>query len=155
MQQNTYSTSQLDSLTKGNYRVAENERHAFHARIEVKQFDQRTGERQSIPILQKFEFKGFAEVLDGLKRQGYTVDILYDPTDYLAEQRRAQIAYQKQTQEAQAAAIKAKRDAEKEALKAEMRAELKKEAEAELAEEAEMEAAAKKAKEAEAKKVKK
>ena len=115
--------------------MEETERHAFHARIEIKQFNASTGERLSKPIIQKFGAKGFKDVLDGLQRQGYTVDVLYDPTDFLAQRRKARAAYQNNIAAVRAQQIADQQAAEMEALKAEMRkellAEMKAEAEAE------------------------
>ena len=131
MQKNTLSNSQLDALTKETYQVEETERHAFHAKIEIKQFNASTGERMSKPIIQKFGAKGFKDVLDGLQRQGYTVDVLYDPTDYLAQRRKARAAYQNNIAAVRAQQIADQQAAEMEALKAEMRKELLAEMEAE------------------------
>ena len=111
--------------------MKESERHAFHARIEIKQFNASTGERMSKPTIQKFGAKGFKDVLDGLQRQGYTVDVLYDPTDYLAQRRKARVAYQNNIAAVRAQQIADQQAAEMEALKAELRKELLAEMEAE------------------------
>ena len=104
--------------------MKETERHAFHARIEIKQFNASTGERMSKPRIQKFGAKGFKDILDGLQRQGYTVDVLYDPTDFLAQRRKARAAYQNNLAAVRAQQIADQQAAEMEALKAEMRKEL-------------------------------
>lgn len=104
--------------------MKETERHAFHARIEIKQFNASTGARMSKPRIQKFGAKGFKDVLDGLQRQGYTVDVLYDPTDFLAQRRKARAAYQNNITAVRTQQIADQQAAEMEALKAEMRKEL-------------------------------
>ena len=104
--------------------MKETERHAFHARIEIKQFNASTGERMSKPRIQKFGAKGFKDILDGLQRQGYTVDVLYDPTDFLAQRRKARAAYQNNLAAVRTQQIADQQAAEMEALKAEMRKEL-------------------------------
>lgn len=129
MQENIYKTSQLLELTKENYKVLETEQNVYHARIEVKQFDPATGKRISKPLLQKFEAKGFKEMLPGLQRQGFTVDVLYDPTKYNEERREARRAANSRLQAIRAEQVQQQKDAEREALRAEMR----KEIEAEMA----------------------
>lgn len=103
----------------------------FHTRIEVKQFNASTGERLSKPRLQMFEAKGFSNMLDGLQRQGFTVDVLYDPTEYLLKRRKARAAYANNIQNMRAQQIADQKAAEMEALKAELRKELEAEMKAE------------------------
>lgn len=68
-------------VTPKNYIVKENEKDYFHCRIEVKKFSPETGERFSVPSIQIFEPKMFTTFgLHNLKQQGYSVDILHDPT---------------------------------------------------------------------------
>lgn len=112
-------------VTAENYIVPKGEEGTYHCRIEQKQFDQRTGNRISKPIVQKFEPKMYPSVAKNLKQQGWTIDVLYDPTDYLKEVEEKRIEMQEMTiQQRKEAAEKAKA-AEKEALKAEILAELK------------------------------
>ena len=67
----------------------------------------------------------YPSVAKNLKQQGWTIDVLYDPTDYLKEVEEKRIEMQEMTiQQRKEAAEKAKA-AEKEALKAEILAELK------------------------------
>lgn len=76
----------ITQVTKENYIVPENEKNLFHCSIEVRQFDKNTGARISVPRIQKFGVKTFlGGVYETLKRQGYTIDILHDPSAYLAE----------------------------------------------------------------------
>lgn len=71
---------ELLKKTAKNYVPAIGTETDYHARIEVKSFDQSTGERKSTPSLQTFSpgsWKGFSKNSASL---GYTVDILHDPT---------------------------------------------------------------------------
>lgn len=127
----------ITDVTPENYIVPSNEQHLYHCVIEVRKFDSETGQRLSIPRIQKFGKKGFENgIADALKKQGYTVTILHDPNEYVkaqteeAAQRTA--AQQKAAEEKAAADAKAKAEAdakakaaEKDALKAEILAELK------------------------------
>ena len=70
----------LTELTPENYKVPANEGHLYHCVIEVKKFDPNTGERLSVPRLQKFGVKAFENgVADNLKRQGYDIKIVFNP----------------------------------------------------------------------------
>lgn len=116
----------ITEVTPENYIVPANEKHLYHAVIEVKKFDQNTGKRLSQPRIQKFGKKAFENgVLSNLKKQSYTVTILHDPNDYLQE-KAAKEAEAKQAKEAAAAEAKTKAAAaERAALKAELLAELR------------------------------
>lgn len=77
----------IEKLTAENYVVPKGEELAYHAVIEVTQFDQKTGKRLSKPRVQKFGKKIFeAHVADSLRKQGYTVTILHDPNVWIKEQ---------------------------------------------------------------------
>lgn len=90
----------IDKITPDNYIVPKGEEMSYHAVIEVVQFDTKTGKKLSKPRIQKFGKKMFeSSVQASLRKQGYTVTILHDPNQWIAEQ-------QKQ------AAEKAKADAE-------------------------------------------
>lgn len=104
----------IEQITAENYIVPQGEEMTYHCKIEVVQFNSKTGERISKPRIQKFGKKIFeTTVLKALKKQGYTVDILHNPTKWIAEQsaKKAENA-------------KAKRLAEKEQMKQEILAEL-------------------------------
>lgn len=74
----------LLQVTQGNYIVPDDEKHLYHCRIEVKKFNPETGERLSKPSLQKFGRKFFERNgLHNLRQQGYSVDILYNPTEWI------------------------------------------------------------------------
>lgn len=74
----------LLQVTPENYIVPDDEKHLYHCRIEVKKFNPETGERLSKPSLQKFGRKFFERNgLHNLRQQGYSVDILYNPTEWI------------------------------------------------------------------------
>ena len=79
----------VTQVTPENYIVPEKEKHVYHTIIEVKKFHAETGERLSKPRVQKFGAKSFRSILNGLKRQGYTVTVLYDPTEYNIKNKQA------------------------------------------------------------------
>ena len=98
----------IEKLTPYNYIVPKGEEKDYHAVIEVRQFDPKTGNRLSKPRVQKFGKKIFeAHVGDSLRKQGYTVTILHDPNVWLKEQAA-------KAEQAKAEAEKAKAKAEQE-----------------------------------------
>ena len=105
----------IEQITSENYVVPSGEEMVYHVKIEVKQFNSKTGEKVSRPRIQKFGMKTWeSSVRDSLRKQGYTMEILHDPNTWIAENR------------AQIESLKAqKRESEKAALKAEILAELK------------------------------
>lgn len=105
----------IEQITSENYVVPSGEEHVYHVKIEVKQFNPKTGERISRPRIQKFGMKTWeSSVRDSLRKQGYTMEILHDPNTWIAQNR------------AQIESLKAQnRESEKAALKAEILAELK------------------------------
>ena len=126
----------ITEVTKDNYVVPAGEEQVFHARIEVKKFDSNSGERQSIPRIQKFGPKSFKTILSNLKKQGYTVDILHDPSEYLATKKQEQEENAAERAQKAKEAAEAKILADREALKAELMAEIKAELKAETKTEA-------------------
>lgn len=71
-------------VTKDNYIVPQNEKHVYHCKIEIERHSQSDGGFLSTPRIQKFGKKEFETViLKNLKLQGYSVEVLYDPTNYL------------------------------------------------------------------------
>ena len=105
----------IEQISSENYVVPRGEEIVYHVKIEVKQFNSKTGEKVSRPRIQKFGMKTWeSSVRDSLRKQGYTMEILHDPNTWIAENR------------AQIESLKAqKRESEKAALKAEILAELK------------------------------
>lgn len=108
-------------MTKDTYEVPANEKHLYHVKQELTEFDRSTGERISRPVIQKYGKRMFERVVyDDLKAQGYTIEVLHDPNEWLKDE-----AERKQT-EAELARInaEAEKQAEREALKAEILAEM-------------------------------
>lgn len=99
----------IEKLTPDNYIVPKGEERSYHAVIEVVQYDPKTGVKLSKPRVQKFGKKQFeASVKNSLRKQGYTITILHDPTEWMKEQQAK--AEQAKAEQAQA---KAKADQEK------------------------------------------
>lgn len=108
-------------ITPENYLVPRGEERFYHVKMEIKSFDQHTGERLSHPFIQKFtrvDFEG--GMMSLLRQQGYDMVILHDPKAWM-EQHAAELNNSKAHKEAEA---KAKAEAEKEALKEQIRKEL-------------------------------
>ena len=112
-------------VTAANYIVPQGEEGTYHCRIEQTQFNPRNGKRLSVPRIQKFNAKMWPTIQRNLKLQGWDIDILHDPTDYLRKQ-------EELAQQTEAERIKARQEAEakrkaeeRAALKAEILAELK------------------------------
>ena len=77
----------IERLTPDNYIVPKGEERAYHAVIEVKQFDPKTGKRISTPRVQKFGKKAFeSHIADSLRKQGYEILILHDPNAWIKDQ---------------------------------------------------------------------
>lgn len=102
----------IEKLTPENYIVPKGEEMDYHAVIEVRQFDPKTGNRISKPRVQKFGKKIFeAHVVDSLRKQGYTVTILHDPNVWFKEQVEKAEQQAKEQAEAKAKAEQEKFDA--------------------------------------------
>ena len=72
----------LLDITPEQYAVRADEQHLYHCRIELAQFDPKSGTRLSQPSLQKFNAKEVGGgMLSRLAKQGYTVDVLYSPEE--------------------------------------------------------------------------
>lgn len=117
-------------VTPENFIVPKGEEDCYHCRIEVKKFNQDTGERISKPRMQVFGKKFFESFgLHNLRKQGFTVDVMHDPNEWLQENE-AKLEAEKQKKaeagaKAKAEAAEAEKKAMKEAMKAEILAELK------------------------------
>lgn len=102
----------LLEVTPENFIVPKGEEHLYHCRIEVRKFNQETGVRVSTPRLQVFGRKFFENYgLHNLRKQGFTVDILHDPSEWLRN-------HEHELKEAEKARIEARRIEEIEAEKA-------------------------------------
>lgn len=116
-------------VTPENFIVPKGEEDCYHCRIEVKKFNQDTGERISKPRMQVFGKKFFESFgLHNLRKQGFTVDVMHDPNKWVQENE-AKLEAEKQKKaeagaKAKAEAAEAEKKAMKEAMKAEILAEL-------------------------------
>lgn len=88
-----YRTDQLDQLNESNYVCPQDEVKLYHVIQEVKEFNPKTGQRISVPVLQKYKRKTFElDILPRLPRLGYTLRVVFDPAKYestISEARRA------------------------------------------------------------------
>lgn len=108
MQTKTGQDLPILKLSIDNYLVPAGEEHLYHCRIEVKKFDTESGQRLSIPRIQKFGATAFTtSIHSNLKKQGFTVDILHNPSDWIKQQ-----SALKQTQAENAQALKEQQKAE-------------------------------------------
>ena len=92
----------IENLTPDDYVVPKGEERSYHAVIEVVQYDPRTGRKLSRPRLQKFGKKAFeSSVRDSLVKQGWTIKILYDPTEWFEAQKARAVEEAKAREKAQ------------------------------------------------------
>jgi hypothetical protein len=111
-------------VTAENYIVPRGEEDTYHCKIEQTQYNPRNGKRLSRPRIQKFESKMYPSVARNLRQQGWDIEVLYDPTEFLAE-REAKRAEMRDLTFKQRQELEAKRkEAERKALKEEILAEL-------------------------------
>lgn len=111
-------------VTAENYIVPRGEEDTYHCKIEQTQYNPRNGKRMSRPRIQKFESKMYPSVARNLRQQGWDIEVLYDPTEFLAA-REAKRAEMRDLTFKQRQELEAKRkQAEKQALKEEILAEL-------------------------------
>ena len=111
-------------VTAENYIVPRGEEDTYHCKIEQTQYNPRNGKRLSRPRIQKFESKMYPSIARNLRQQGWDIEVLYDPTEFLAE-REAKRAEMRDLTFKQRQEMEAKRkQAEKQALKEEILAEL-------------------------------
>ena len=112
-------------VTPENFIVPKGEEDCYHCRIEVKKFNQDTGERISKPRMQVFGKKFFESFgLHNLRKQGFTVDVMHDPNKWLQENEAKLEAEKQQKAEAEAKAKADAAEAEKKAMKEAMKAEI-------------------------------
>ena len=83
---NTTKDVSILEVTPENYIVPKGEEGVYHCRIEQKSFNASTGERQSRPRIQKFEPKMWPMLCRNLKLQGWTVEVMHDPTEWIKQQ---------------------------------------------------------------------
>lgn len=110
-------------VTPENFICPANERNMYHCRIEIKKFNPETGERLSKPRIQVFGKKFFETFgLHNLRKQGYTVDILHDPNQFVKANRERIAAEERAKAEAEK---EAEKEAERQAIRAQILEELK------------------------------
>lgn len=80
----------VTQVTKENYIVPKGQEKLYHCIIEVKSFNPKTGQRISVPRIQKFGRKAFeTNVRQTLAKQGYDVIILHNPAEAAAKKAEA------------------------------------------------------------------
>ena len=115
----------LLEVTKENYIVPRGEEDTYHCRIEQTQFNPRNGQRVSRPRIQKFNAKMYPSIARNLKQQGWDIDVLYDPTDFLKEREAKRQEMEMLTLQQRKEQEEKRKAAERKALKDEILAELK------------------------------
>lgn len=113
------------NVTTDNYIVPKGEEDTYHCIIEQKQFNPTSGKRISKPRIQKFDAKMFPSLIRNLRQQGWDVEIIHDPTEFLREREAKRREMQEMTYQQRQEAEKKRKAAEREALKKELLAELK------------------------------
>ena len=111
-------------VTAENYIVPRGEEDTYHCKIEQTQFNPRNGKRMSRPRIQKFESKMYPQVARNLRQQGWDIEVLYDPTEFLAEREAKRAELRDLTIKQRQELAEKKKQAEKQALKDEILAEL-------------------------------
>jgi hypothetical protein len=122
---NTTRDVSILEVTKENYIVPKGEEGTYHCRIEQTQFNPRNGKRVSRPRIQKFDAKMYPSILRNLKLQGWDVEVLHDPTEFLKEQEEKRQAMQELTYKERKEAEERRKAEERKALKEEILKELK------------------------------
>lgn len=122
---NTTKDVPIVEVTAENYIVPRGEEGTYHCRIEQKQFDQRSGKRLSKPRIQKFDAKMYPAIARNLRQQGWDIEVLYDPTDFLQEQEAKRQERETLTIQQRKELEEKRKAAERKALKDEILAELK------------------------------
>lgn len=124
MQTKSGQDKPIHQLTPSDYIVPAGEEGHYHAVIEVKKFNPESGERLSKPRVQKFGSKGFKEIHQNLTKQGFTITILHDPTQYNESVAANKAETEKAAAAAKVAAAAKAKEEERAALKKEILAEL-------------------------------
>ena len=101
----------IEQLTPENYLVPKGEERFYHCLIEVKQFSRTTGAKLSRPRVQKFNRKMFERVVrDNLTKAGWTITILWNPTQWLKDNAQAVAAKKASSKAAKEAEIQSRID---------------------------------------------
>ena len=122
---NTTKDVPIVEVTAENYIVPRGEEDTYHCRIEQTQFNPRNGKRQSRPRIQKFDAKMYTSIIRNLRQQGWDIEVLYDPTDFLKEQEAKRQERETLTIQQRKELEEKRKAAERKALKDEILAELK------------------------------
>ena len=112
-------------VTAENYIVPRGEEDTYHCKIEQTQFNPRNGKRMSRPRIQKFESKMYPSIARNLRQQGWDIEVLYDPTEFLAQREAKRAELRDLTFKQRQEKALAEKAAERKALKDEILAELK------------------------------
>ena len=115
----------ISEVNAANYIVPEGEEGSYHVKQEITTFHQKTGKRLSVPRIQKYGAKEYQVISRNLKQQGYDIEVLYDPTDWLREQAEKREELKAMTVQKKRELEQKRREAEKAAMKAEIIEELK------------------------------
>ena len=76
----------VSEVTKENYIVPQNEQGLYHCKMELVKFNENTGVKVSKPSIQKVGKRAFESIMQKQwKAYGYTIEILHDPTEWLAK----------------------------------------------------------------------
>lgn len=97
----------VSEITSQNYIVPDGEEGEYHVKMEIVGFSPTDGRRLSKPFIQKFDKKIFENIMERhLKLQGYTFEILHNPSEYLKkkeeEKRQMQAKFKMQRDNAEA-----------------------------------------------------
>ena len=68
------------TATKPKYTVPKGEENLYHVELSKNVFDPSTGKPVFKPFVQKYNIKMWNTIVDYLKRDGYTLNILHSPT---------------------------------------------------------------------------
>ncbi|MDR2084338.1 MAG: hypothetical protein LBP67_05025 [Bacteroidales bacterium] len=71
-----------EEITKENYKVMVKDLRAYHVKLEMVEFDSKTGERKSKAFVQKYPPRTWNTVKTDLVKQGYTIEVLFNPIEY-------------------------------------------------------------------------
>ena len=76
----------VSEVTKENYIVPQNEQGLYHCKMELVKFNENTGVKVSKPSIQKVGKRAFESIMQKQWNEyGYTIEILHDPTEWLAK----------------------------------------------------------------------
>lgn len=115
----------VEKITADNYIVPKGEERFFHVKIEVKQFNPKTGAKISTPAIQIFGPKTYRTIMaKQLKRLGYAIEVLHDPDEWMKANAAKAAALRAEQARAAQAAAESKKAAELAAIKEQTKAEL-------------------------------